>query len=96
MELCGKELRIKGKVVRIASLDGEGYQFLEDPEAALGALRNSRTGVDLFTFIQRLCETLRYSYPTEWDNLAVLPIHRLFLDNPERGDLSEGNGVLLG
>ena len=75
MELCGKEIRIKGRVVRIASLDGEGYQFLEDPEAALCTLRSSRTGVDLFTFIQKLSETSpRYSYPMEWDNIAVLPV----------------------
>jgi hypothetical protein len=72
---AAKNSESREKVVRIASLDGEGHQFLEDPEAALRALRNSQTGVDLFTFIQRLSETSpRHSYPTEWDSLAVLPV----------------------
>ena len=75
MELCGKEIRIKGRIVRIASLDGEGYQFLEDPEAALTELRKSRTQIDLFTFIQKLSDTSpKYSYPLEWDNFASLRI----------------------
>jgi hypothetical protein len=75
MQICGKEVLIKGKLIRIARLDGEGYQFLEDPEAALGAVRMSGHRIDLFTFIQRLSDTSpRYSYPMEWDNMAVLPV----------------------
>ena len=75
MEVCGKEIRIAGKLIRIAFLDGEGYQFLGDPEAALGILRKSGTRVDLFTFIQRLSDTAPgYSYPMEIDNMAVLRI----------------------
>lgn len=76
MEVCGKEIRIDGRLIRIASLDGEGYQFLEDPEAALGILRKARTRVDLFTFVQKLSDTTtpKYSYPMEWDNMAALRI----------------------
>lgn len=75
MEVSGKEIRIWGKLIRIASLDGEGYQFLEDPEAALGVLRKSGTRIDIFTFVQKLSDTSpRYSYPMEWDNMAVLRI----------------------
>ena len=74
MELYGKEIRIEGKLIRIAHLDGEGYQFLEDPEAALEALKKSGTRIDLFTFIQKLSDTSpKYGYPMEWDNMAVLP-----------------------
>jgi len=42
LEVSGKEVRINGRLIRIAftSMD-EGYQFLEDPEAALSLLRNS-------------------------------------------------------
>ena len=73
--VCGKEIRIEGKVIRIAHLDGEGYQFLDDPESALGALKKSGRAVDLFTFIQKLSDTSpRYSYPIELDNVAALPI----------------------
>ena len=75
MEVCGKELRTRGKLVRIGFIDGEGYQFLEDPEAALGALRKSGARIDLFTFIQKLSDTSpKYSYPMEWDNMAALPV----------------------
>jgi hypothetical protein len=75
MEICGKEIRINGRLIRIALLDGEGYQFLEDPEAALGPLRKSGTRIDLFTFIQRLSDTSpNYDYPMEWDNMAALRV----------------------
>jgi hypothetical protein len=75
LEVCGKELRIDGRLIRIGFIDGEGYQFLEDPEAALGFLRSSDTRIDLFTFIQRLSETpTKLDYPMEWDNMAVLRV----------------------
>ena len=75
MEICGKELRIDGKLIRIGFIDGEGYQFLEDPEPALAELRSSRTRVDLFTFIPRLSDNPeKLNYPTEPDNIAALPI----------------------
>ena len=71
----GKKVRTTGRLVRVAFLDGEGYDFLEDPERALETFRQSRRRVDLFTFIQRLSDTAqKYSYPLEWDNMAVLPI----------------------
>jgi hypothetical protein len=39
------------------------------------ALRESRTRYDLFTFVQRISETApRYSFLTESDNFAVLPV----------------------
>ena len=75
MEVCGKEVRSRGRLIRIAFLDGEGYQFLEDPEAALAELRNSRTRIDLFTFIQKLSDTSpKYGYAMEWDNMAALRV----------------------
>ena len=75
MEVCGKEVWIDGSLIRIAHIDGEGYQFLEDPEAALEALRRSRTRIDLFTFIQKLSDVSpKYGYPMEWDNMAALPV----------------------
>jgi hypothetical protein len=75
MEICGKEIRLRGKLAHVAYLDGEGYQFLDSPEGALELLRASNERVDLFTFIQRLSEPApKYTYPMEWDNMAVLPI----------------------
>jgi len=75
MEVCGKEVRIDGKLIRIGFIDGEGYQFLEDPEMALNSLRSSGTRIDLFTFIQRLSDTsTKLDYPMELDNMAALPV----------------------
>jgi hypothetical protein len=75
LEISGKEIRTTGTLIRIAFLDGEGYDFLAAPEAALETLRESRPRIDLFTFIQKLSDiTPKYDYSMEWDNMAVLPI----------------------
>ncbi len=75
MELCGKEVRLDRKLVRIGYLDGEGYQFLEDPEVGLHCLQQSSVPIDIFTFIQKLSDPVpRYKYPMEWDNAAVLRV----------------------
>lgn len=75
MEVYGKEIRTHGRLIRIAFVDGEGYQFLEEPESVLEVLRKSKGRIDLFTFIPRLSETSRkYNYVAELDNFAVLPV----------------------
>jgi len=75
LEVCGKELRIDRRLIRIGFIDGEGYQFLDDPESARDIVRNVRPRIDLFTFVQRISETApKYNYPMEWDNMAVLPV----------------------
>jgi len=71
----GKEIRVGGRIVRMARLDGEKFRFLEDPESILDELRKSRARVDLFTFTQRLPNTKPlFQYPMEWDNFAAIPI----------------------
>jgi hypothetical protein len=75
MKICGKELKVEGRFLRIASLDGDKYKFLDDPEPVIDGLRKSDTRVDIFTFMQRLPDSSpKYAYPMEWDNLAVLSI----------------------
>jgi hypothetical protein len=76
MIACGKEIKITGRFLRVARLDADKYQFLDnDPEGVLDSLRNSGMRVDLFTFMQRLPDTTpKYKYPMEWDNLAALPV----------------------
>lgn len=74
-EACGKQIRIGGRLVRVAQLEGDGYQFLDDPQPMIDNLARCGRRVDLFTFMQRLPDTEpKYSYPMEWDNLATLPI----------------------
>ena len=75
MNLCGRDVAIQGGLIRIASLDGDKYRFLDDPERMIEALRRSGKRVDIFTFLQRLPETSpKYSYPMEWDNFATIRI----------------------
>lgn len=75
MNICGRDIKVKGRLVRIARLASEGFEFVEDPEAALRALRKSGTRIDLFTFLQKLpYVSTEYSYRMEWDNVAALPV----------------------
>lgn len=75
MELQNREIRTRGKLIRVGFLDGEGFQFLEDPDAAVETLRKLRRRFDVFTFVQSLSDTSpRFAYPMEWDNLAALEV----------------------
>jgi hypothetical protein len=72
----GKEVRIAGRMLRIARLEADAYQFVDhDPVPLLEALRQVRPRIDIFTFVQRLPETQpKYNYPMEWDNFAALQV----------------------
>jgi hypothetical protein len=75
MKICGTDIKVEGRFVRVAQLDGDKYKFLDNPEHLIAALRKSDMRIDLFTFMQKLPEsTPQYSYPMETDNLAVLSI----------------------
>ncbi len=75
MRICGQEISVQGRLLRIARLEADKYQFLDDPEAVLEGLRKCGTPIDLFTFLQRLPETTpKYDYPMEWDNLAAVTV----------------------
>ena len=70
-----RDVQVGGRFLAIARVDGEKYRFLDDPESVVGGLRRCGIRIDLFTFIQRLSDRQpKYSYPLEWDNLAVLPV----------------------
>jgi hypothetical protein len=75
MKICGRDIKVDGRLIRIARIDADKYQFLDDPEPVLDELRRSGSGIDLFTFMQKLPETSpRYDYPWEWDNFAAVPV----------------------
>ncbi len=68
-------MKIQGRLLRMARLDGDKYTFPEDPEVVIAGLQKARSRVDIFTFLQKVSETTpKYSYPMEYDNLAVLPV----------------------
>src|SRR3989454_6188858 len=75
MKVCGRSILVQGRVIRIARLEADGFEVLEDPDAALIDLRQLERRIDLFTFIQKLPDTSpKYGYPMEWDNVAALPV----------------------
>ena len=104
MRVCGEDIRVRGRLIRIAQIDGDKYNFPEDPEALLDGLKKCGTRIDLFTFLQKLPETApKYAYPMEWDNLAVLPIstfdhwwnHQIRSFPRNRARQAEKKGVVL-
>jgi hypothetical protein len=75
VNVCGKDLRVDGRLLRIARLAGDGYEYVDDPETAVASLRETGARIDLFTFVQRLPDTKpKHDYPLEWDNVAALPV----------------------
>lgn len=75
MIVCGREVVVRGRFVKVANLDGEKYLILDDPEKAIEELRRSSVGADLFTFLQRLPENSpKFKYAFEMDNLAAMPV----------------------
>ncbi len=75
MNVCGRDIRIHGRLVRIAALDADKYQYLDNPEPFLEGLRKCGRRIDLFTFLQGLpAAAPKYPYPMELDNLAAIPI----------------------
>ena len=104
MRVCGEDIRVRGRLIRIAQIDGDKYNCPEDPEALLDGLKKCGTRIDLFTFLQKLPETApKYAYPMEWDNLAVLPIstfdhwwnHQIRSFPRNRARQAEKKGVVL-
>src|SRR3989442_2671316 len=75
MEICGREVHLRGRLVRIGRLDGDEYELL-DPPTVVAGIRRLPIRVDVFTFMQVLPHTApQYDYPTMvWDNLAAAPI----------------------
>ncbi len=76
IRLAGRTVIMPDKFIRIARIKDEEWQDdLEDPEAMVKALKDSGVKADIFTFVQSLPETRpKYSYYTEWDNVAAIPI----------------------
>ena len=75
MRLCDREIKIEGRLFRLARIGAEKYLFLEDPEPILNAMKNCGTRIDIFTFLQRPPDAApKYTYAMELDNLAVLPV----------------------
>ena len=60
----------------VVGLQDEWYEDVRDPDSVIETIRNNRGfKPDIFTFWQRLPDVEpKYSFPMEWEELAVLPI----------------------
>jgi hypothetical protein len=75
IQVCGKEIRVTGRLLRIGQPEADGYHSLGSPGLVVEGLRASDVRIDLFTFLELHPEaSLRYPYPAEQDNAAVIPI----------------------
>jgi hypothetical protein len=75
MEINHKQILIEGEILRIASLEQEWYDDIEDPETLINDLRKTEPRADILTFWQRLPDTEpKYSYSMETEPIAALPI----------------------
>ncbi len=104
MIICGKDVRIGGKLIRVGYIDGDKYNAPEDPAALIAALKKCGKRIDIFTFLQKVSDTTpKYSYPMELDNLAVLPVstfenwwnHQIRSYPRNRARQAEKRGVVL-
>jgi hypothetical protein len=104
IDVSGREISIKGRILRIASPHGDRYRFLDDPARVIEGLRTCGVRVDLFTFAQRLAKSEpEFSHPVEWDNLAVLHVstfdnwwtHQIGFKARNKAKQAEKNGVMV-
>jgi hypothetical protein len=76
LEIGGQTYAITRGPVTVVGLEDDWYEDVSDPESVIKTLRASKGfKPDIFTFWQRLPDVEpRYSFHTEWVDLAVLPI----------------------
>jgi hypothetical protein len=77
VEVEGKMFSITGNLLKIARLQDEWYEDIEEPGYLLKGLKGSWVRADIFTFWQRLPDTdPKFNCYMEWDNVAALPINK--------------------
>ena len=75
MIVDGKEIRIAGKLIKIAELKEDWDEDIDDPQAFIEKIKGSGVKADVFTFTQRLPDSKpKYNYFMEWDSIAAIPI----------------------
>jgi hypothetical protein len=69
------ELSIGGRLLRMARLEDEWFEDVNDPEQFINSLRRQDDRPDIVTFWQRLPDTkARLSYHTEYESIAALEV----------------------
>lgn len=73
LQVGSHPITVRGRMIRVARLRDEFYDFVDDPSGFVGALKAQRTGAHVFTFLQEVPDpTPRYSYHREFEDIAVL------------------------
>jgi hypothetical protein len=69
------QIRVDGRLVRIARLETEYFESLESPAEFIENLKGHRPRADIFTFLQGVADTEpRYGYERGQDCLSVMSI----------------------
>lgn len=78
MAIAGRIVVTRGSLIKIASVKDEELiegPTISDAAAFITELSGGRLGADLFTFTQRLPDTVRrYPHHVEWEDIAAIPI----------------------
>jgi hypothetical protein len=75
MNVATQEIVVQGRIVKVAKLRNEWYDFLEDPMEFVAVMKKSKTKAHLFTFLQEPHELEpKYPFHLESDSISVLPI----------------------
>ncbi|GFO55356.1 hypothetical protein GMSM_23630 [Geomonas sp. Red276] len=75
MVVDGIGITVSGRFPRIARLEAEYYEWVDDPYRFVEAVRKVAGSADLFTFVQRIPDNVpRYDFHLEYDEVAVLEI----------------------
>ena len=78
VHIDGRTVITSGKWLKIAAARDEELiegETVLDPQSFVSQLKDSGLKADIFTFAQRLPNTVpKYDHYLEWDNLAVIPI----------------------
>lgn len=77
VQVGAKTIIVSGRWIKIARVKDEDWLEGEvvNPEAVVEKLKQEKLNADIFSFVQKLPNTNpNYSYPMEWDNVAVIPI----------------------
>jgi len=70
-----KNVLITGRLLKIARIEDEWYEIIDNPQEIIKNLKNNHAKIDIFTFWQWIPDqTPKYNYDMEWDNIAVLSI----------------------
>jgi hypothetical protein len=73
--IAGREISIRGRLLRIGAPAADRFDYFADPAAFISEAQATSPPLDLFTFVQPLPHTERaYPYVTEPDNFAALPV----------------------